>query len=284
VFKKGTKAKSADAAGVKPRADSTKNQGGGGGDLLSELKGQSAFFKKVQKQAEELGPGLIALCPIISQYAAPNAKDLLEFVAELEKSLGELEDEVQVLKLAVADWPHSKVSLLRELATRYKTLLRLKETIKKQASSEILAADVFAATEKLVSLFDSVSKELDVYGRKKEADQKRFEESGVGFEWSLLRELKEDTVALANRYCQIALKQWKESGETAESNNEAGMSRKSQMLQKRASNLMQGALGFGFRVYGYADGFDEATTEIYGEVHRCYQEKQEGGSAGEANL
>merc|ERR1711957_634821 len=99
------------------------------GDLMSELKEQSPFFKKVESQAQELGPRLQALTPIIDKWelcavshgavddlVEPNMRDVLDFVEELEETLGSLEDEVQVLKICCPDWPAAKVAVLRELA------------------------------------------------------------------------------------------------------------------------------------------------------------------------
>lgn len=60
-------------------------------------------------------------------------------------------------------------------------------------------ADVFAITERLVATFDSVSKELDTYGRKKEEDQRRFHAQGIDFKWDALKALREETVGLAKR-------------------------------------------------------------------------------------
>ena len=60
VFRKGGKRTTVPRGGEK--------SGGGAaftGDLMSELKEQSTFFKKVESQAQELGPGLQALAPII---------------------------------------------------------------------------------------------------------------------------------------------------------------------------------------------------------------------------
>ena len=89
---------------------------------------------------------------------------------------------------------------------------------------------------------------------------------------NLLEQLPAEWVS---RYCQVALSKWDESLQHLRHNPDH-TDRHYRILYKRACNLMQGALGFGFRVYGYAGGFDEECTEIYGRVHKCYQESQEG--------
>jgi len=272
VFRKGGKRTTVPRGGEK--------SGGGAaftGDLMSELKEQSTFFKKVESQAQELGPGLQALAPIILKYTAPNEKDVLDFVDELEKTLGSLEDEVQVLKICCPEWPAGKVNVLRELSTRYRNLLRLREMLQDQTKSQGWGNDVMAATERIEVVFESCSKELDTYGRKREDDKTRFASFGVDFDWDTLRNVKEKTVGLAKRYCQIALAMWHESEEASGSKD-----RRQAMLRRRANNLLQGAVGFGFKVYNYAGGFDDEATEIYGQVHACYQEAQESADQGES--
>ena len=59
--------------------------------------------------------------------------------------------------------------------------------------------DVMAATERIEVVFESCSKELDTYGRKREDDKTRFASFGVDFDWDTLRNVKEKTVGLAKR-------------------------------------------------------------------------------------
>ena len=61
VFRKGCK-KTTTLCGTKSSGAATFT-----GDLMSELKKQSVFFKKVESQAKEFGPGLQALAPIITK-------------------------------------------------------------------------------------------------------------------------------------------------------------------------------------------------------------------------
>merc|ERR1711865_591412 len=65
--------------------------------------------------------------------------------------------------------------------------------------------EVFVTTATIVDIFETVSKELDVYLRKKDEDLPRFGSVGLGFSWEMLTRLREQTVGLAKRYCRIAL-------------------------------------------------------------------------------
>lgn len=56
---------------AKPAAD--------GGDMMAELKGRSAFFKKVEAQAAEYGPKLEELAEIITALKPSSQSDLKAF-------------------------------------------------------------------------------------------------------------------------------------------------------------------------------------------------------------
>eukprot|EP00658_Telonema_sp_P-2_P023898 TRINITY_DN19585_c0_g1_i4.p1 TRINITY_DN19585_c0_g1~~TRINITY_DN19585_c0_g1_i4.p1 ORF type:complete len:936 (+),score=105.55 TRINITY_DN19585_c0_g1_i4:171-2978(+) len=243
------------------------------GDLLKELQQQSSFFKKVEAQAIKFGPQLQELSQIIHGYHAQGEEDLLAFMFELEKTLNQLEDEMAVLKRAVPDWPSDRVDVLREITKRYQNFSRISQVLKQYSNAEFgnKSSDVLAATEKLVNIFDSCSKELEAYGRKREDDQAKFHAAGLVFDWSRYQALKEQTVGLATRYCELALGEW----DTFLDHSQDRSDRKSQILRRRGCNLLQGALGFGFRVYGFAGGFDEEATDIYSKVHEVYQQTGE---------
>ena len=59
--------------------------------------------------------------------------------------------------------------------------------------------EVFVTTATIVDIFETVSKELDVYLRKKDEDLPRFGSVGLGFSWEMLTRLREQTVGLAKR-------------------------------------------------------------------------------------
>ena len=54
-------------------------------------------------------------------------------------------------------------------------------------------------TAAIVEIFENVSKELDVYLRKKDEDLQRFGSVSLGFSWEMLTRLREQTVGLAKR-------------------------------------------------------------------------------------
>ena len=61
------------------------------------------------------------------------------------------------------------------------------------------ANDVMAATQQIENVFESCSKQLDIYGRKREEDTARFASFGVDFDWDTVRSVKEKTSGLAKQ-------------------------------------------------------------------------------------
>lgn len=189
----------------------------------------------------------------------------------MEKTLGALEDEQQIVK-KIDKWPHAKVDVIREATLRYINVERLQKRIDDHVAGVRSYVDPFAEHDAVEKTFDTVMGELDVYLRAKEGDDARFTAVSIPFQWSVVRKCRQDTVLLAKVHCNCALGEFQTFQdaykEVGDAEPDAKTARRISILFNRAFNFLQKSFEFGIRVYGYAQGFDTEMTQTYALVHK----------------
>jgi len=249
--------------------------GGGASDMMAELKAKSSFYQHIEAQVKEYAPLLKELAHLIAAFGAEEQAPMRQFQLEIEATLSQLVDEVQVLR-RVEGWPGHKVDLMREVCLRYNTFERLTTRVDDHRRGRVEFRDPFAALDGHMRAFDGIQKALDPYMRTKEEDSRRYSEHGVPFDWNALKACKLQTMTLARLSCECALGEHAAFVEayTAMAEDQA-LARKASVLFNRAFNFLQRSFEFSFKVFGYCGVFDTETEAIFERVHSLLHEMEE---------
>jgi len=241
-------------------------------DMVSELKGRSAFHRKVQAQITEYRPKLEKLATIVLHFLPKSIEDLLDFHEEIEKTLGALEDENLVL-CEIENWPQAKVNVIREEAVRHSNVKQLTQRIDAHAEEGLRSnMDPHQFQDAVEKTLQVIDKQLDTYLRAREQDDKRFAAVELPFKWSVVKYCREHTVLLAKLHCKASLEEFgifqEEHDASQHLTADKNIARRLTILFNRVFNMLQRSFEFGFRIYGYAGGFDAEMTGAFGTVHR----------------
>ena len=226
------------------------------GDFRAEIEGKSAYITAVKRDVEDYADFIRQLAGEVRRLRASSMPDLCTFVDVLDEALDVLTDERAVLKSF--DWPEARADAMREATHVFRELSDLRH----KAGAWAIGPDACEAEcSRIQSYFEKVHQRVEKLVITLDADQKRFREHGVPWDASILKELKDSTLRLAQLYMARVAQ------EVQSVKRAAGLrSPRGSKAATRAHTLLVGAVRFGFRVHQFVGGFDGATLKSFHEL------------------
>jgi len=218
-------------------------------DVLAELQAKSPFLAEANREAESHAFAIASLREALEKMdGTASAETIEELRDRAEQTLAALTDEPRVLRLL--EFPEARLESLRVAAANAKRLSECRKRAENLArafsSRASTASSLFAEHAQALAVLDACVSTADAVAASRGADERRFRDAGIAFDWRLIEATREAAVGMCGARLRSALARCAAARERLEETE--GILRKDEEKENDAEVLP--GLGASSRAFG----------------------------------
>jgi hypothetical protein len=218
-------------------------------DVLAELQAKSPFLAEANREAESHAFAIASLREALEKMDGTASAETIEALRDrAEQTLAALTDEPRVLRLL--EFPEARLESLRVAAANAKRLSECRKRAENLArafsSRASTASSLFAEHAQALAVLDACVSTADAVAASRGADERRFRDAGIAFDWRLIEATREAAVGMCGARLRSALARCAAARERLEETE--GILRKDEEKENDAEVLP--GLGASSRAFG----------------------------------
>jgi hypothetical protein len=217
--------------------------------VLAELQAKSPFLAEANREAESHAFAIASLREALEKMDGTASAETIEALRDrAEQTLAALTDEPRVLRLL--EFPEARLESLRVAAANAKRLSECRKRAENLArafsSRASTASSLFAEHAQALAVLDACVSTADAVAASRGADERRFRDAGIAFDWRLIEATREAAVGMCGARLRSALARCAAARERLEETE--GILRKDEEKENDAEVLP--GLGASSRAFG----------------------------------
>jgi hypothetical protein len=177
-------------------------------DVLAELQAKSPFLAEANREAESHAFAIASLREALEKMDGTASAETIEALRDrAEQTLAALTDEPRVLRLL--EFPEARLESLRVAAANAKRLSECRKRAENLArafsSRASTASSLFAEHAQALAVLDACVSTADAVAASRGADERRFRDAGIAFDWRLIEATREAAVGMCGARLRSAL-------------------------------------------------------------------------------
>ena len=180
-------------------------------DVLAELQAKSPFLAEANREAREHARAIASLREALERLDGTASAETIEALRDrAEQTLAALTDEPRVLRLL--EFPEARLESLRVAAANAKRLRECRAAAERLAraysfsfSSSSTASSLFAEHAQALAVLDACVAAADAVAASRGADERRFRDAGIAFDWRAIEATREAAVGMCGARLRSAL-------------------------------------------------------------------------------
>ena len=180
-------------------------------DVLAELQAKSPFLAEANREARAHARAIASLREALERLDGTASAETIEALRDrAEQTLAALTDEPRVLRLL--EFPEARLESLRVAAANAKRLRECRAAAERLAraysfsfSSSSTASSLFAEHAQALAVLDACVAAADAVAASRGADERRFRDAGIAFDWRAIEATREAAVGMCGARLRSAL-------------------------------------------------------------------------------